>query len=268
MKSIKKFIIYIIIGIACIGIGVGLTLLFINKNANNKSSKVSKNNITTENVDKKDDELEGLDSKKKMEQSDINQSESLDLRKKQEETTENESPKTSNNTSTKSNSSNNNQNTTSKNNVQSKTIISATISYYCLTGYTLNGKKCTSTTSYDAGVKYSCTSGTLKGQNCVSPVDIYVNYTLASIEYCTAKGFAGSGYFNTCKCTQSGGEFLKNGDCYKSGYKTVPASVEYYCSDSFELIGTKCVASSTIDAFYKYECPDGYKLNGTQCEKL
>ena len=130
--------------------------------------------------------------------------------------------------------------------------------YSCPSGYTLNGDKCTksSTDTRDASVDYSCPSGyTRNGSKCykttTDTIDATVNYSCPS------------GY------TRNGSK------CSKTTTDTIDATAKYSCPSGYTLSGTKCYKTTAITdtkpatPVTTYNCKNysGYTLSGTNCIK-
>lgn len=150
-------------------------------------------------------------------------------------------------------------------------ITQANVSYNCNLGGTLNGTKCTYTSSatwhgwmpscsqgtysyltkkceytLDANKVYNCSQGTSdENGNCV--------YTTTITKSAIAKYSCPSGY------TAVGNQCAKATD--KAAIK------KYTCTDGAVLKGTKCYTTISTDAVGMYSCPDGYITSGMACYK-
>ena len=146
-------------------------------------------------------------------------------------------------------------------------LINATKEYYCTDNYTLNGTKCQYKFTNPALQRYYCESGTLNGTKCTGSSNVpFSAYTSAVREQC--QGLAGSGNYDSCLCSKSGGSYdSTNKICYKNQTVSTNAQLEYYCTSDLTLEGSNCVKYYSLDAMYKYTCPNGYTLEIDKCRK-
>ena len=132
--------------------------------------------------------------------------------------------------------------------------------YSCPSGYTLNGTKCSKTTTATKNATANTTYGDWVYQG---------KYTFNSIQYTsdTRKVVRVSSSINTdctTNCTTNTWTYL----VYNRSKKTT-----YSCPSGYTLNGTKCSkkTTSSINATANkkttYSCPNGYTLNGTKCSK-
>lgn len=167
--------------------------------------------------------------------------------------------------------------------------------YTCPSGYTKKGTKCTkyvsgttvspikSTTSY-------CSTGTKEGSSCVY---YYYSKTYTSKNSCTYIGtvtnYCENGSCNKLrykyKCTTgisskntyscpSGSTHVSgsgaNMVCKTSGGNQTISATEnpnYSCPSDYELNGTNCTKTETLEESVTKSCPTGYIMNGNKCVK-
>ena len=132
--------------------------------------------------------------------------------------------------------------------------------YLCPSGYTLNGTKCSKTTTATKNATANTTYGDWVYQG---------KYTFNSIQYTsdTRKVVRVSSSINTdctTNCTTNTWTYL----VYNRSKKTT-----YSCPNGYTLNGTKCskkttdTKNATASTKTTYSCPSGYGLGGTKCYK-
>ena len=176
----------------------------------------------------------------------------------------------------------------------------AKATYSCPSGYN-NGPflengtyKCskyvTSSSTIDATVKYSCTTGTLNSNNKCVTVTHNVSksscFGTTSNEKCTTTGgywcnqypyYGGCTKTCTYTCTVTtepkktytcdNGGTLNGTKCYYSGGNTIKvnATATYTCPKGYERVGTKCIYGKQINGTKKYTCLDSQTRVGDKC---
>ncbi len=159
-----------------------------------------------------------------------------------------------------------------------KAVWEANKKYTCSSGYTLNGTKCTKTTSVDATVaSETCPDGYGLNRNlnkCVA-----INTTVVATSSCPSQTTRRPGYTycyenvqqtDSYTCTNNLKGQYTNGYCY---YGTVK-ELEYTCPSGYiSDINYSADASQshicrpTKDIDRTYKCDSGYSLSGTTCTK-
>ena len=265
----RKKILIIAISIILV-VGIVFCIIMVNENSINKNQDNTKN-LNKEKSNKNDlpsTEISTEENKDSDNENNNNNNYTINTDIKNSKESNISKTKDKNNASIQENKFNEKTTTTTNSGSnKNQERISATLVYYCLDGWELEETQCIRYTTYSAYVDYTCPQGTKSGSNCIITTQSYVNYTPSSSEYCTAMGYNGSGYYNTCRCQKSGGEYVSNGDCYKTVNTTVPATPSYTCQANFELVNQSCVNSISTSALYKYTCPSGYELSGNECIK-
>ena len=168
----------------------------------------------------------------------------------------------SNNSSSNNNNNNSSNNSNSNNNNNNNKTIEATKEYYCIGNYKLEGKECVYSYSSSALINYTCNKGTLNGSKCN-----YTSTTKTPLNpYSSVPGCSGLTGYQYCSCA---GGVYENNTCYvyKETTITENAIANYYCPDSYTLVGDQCVLYSRTDAPFKLVCPAGYTLIGIECKK-
>lgn len=163
--------------------------------------------------------------------------------------TENTKKETSTSDKVNNNKSNNSNNSENTQNSNSKSIISASETKTCNSGYTLSNDK------------YNCEK------------TIYIN---GNTNYICGAGFELVG----TKCKSSHTTTPSNGQCYGSYtlendvcVMYIDATTSTYCPSGYDYANTsdymenKCSKIEKISPSVEYSCPSGYTLNGTNCEK-
>ena len=95
-----------------------------------------------------------------------------------------------------------------------------------------------------AAVTYSCTTGTLSGQQCVSTSTYQATYG------------------QVC----SNGATPSNGMC--TVVNTTPATSSYYCPNGGTLNGSQCTTTTSKSPTTTYSCNSGDTLNGSSCTRI
>lgn len=271
-----KKIIIIIIVVSILAITTAISsYVFLNKSVENKKAVDTNDKGTNETT---------KDKEKNIENKNENQESTLLEEERELKTNTNTNTSTNNNANTNTNTNNKNernenqevsheketknQNENNSNQEKKNTEerIEASKVYYCSSPYILENNKCVYSLKSEALIKYFCTEGNQNGTQCeiTSTVEYIPNKYGVAAELCAQ--YNGSGYYNTCLCTNDGGTF-RNNKCYKTVRTTKNATIDYYCPDSFNLIGQQCIKYFETDAPFKLDCPNGYKLNGNYCVK-
>jgi RHS repeat-associated protein len=119
----------------------------------------------------------------------------------------------------------------------------ATQGYSCATG-TLVGQQCVTTTTYTASQGLVCNQGdTLSGSTCTHST----SYAATPTYSCPS-----GGTLNGTTCTRS------------SSYAATPS---YSCNSGDTRSGSTCYSTSSYTAVTSYSCPSGGSLNGTTCNR-
>ena len=145
--------------------------------------------------------------------------------------------------------------------------ISAEVKYSCPdSSYNLSGTNCIKNrpSIVAASIKYSCSSGTLKGQTCEHTASPYYywcaqgryDYTDGLCHYTT---FANKTYY----CSQ--GTSDGKGNCVISSNTTIAATKKYICPSGYIAVNNQCAKTTGIAATSKYICTDDTVLKGTKC---
>lgn len=117
----------------------------------------------------------------------------------------------------------------------------------CPAGTVLSGESCVSTTQSQADAKFTCTVGSLQGDQC-----LVTTSTPASTNY-------------SCP---AGSTLTADGKCLTEQNTYVDASVTYACPAGSTLSGTNCNTTVTVPATPAYACGPGETLQATGCVKI
>ena len=133
-------------------------------------------------------------------------------------------------------------------NQTSNATLPATVTYTCSSG-TLSGNQCVTNGSYAATPGgYTCNAGdSLSGSTCT--------HTASNTYAATFAGYS---------CTA--GDALSGSTCTHTSSNTYGASITgYSCNAGDSLSGNSCTHSTSTAATPTYSCPSGYTLSGSTC---
>ena len=145
--------------------------------------------------------------------------------------------------------------------------ISAEVKYSCPdSSYNLSGTNCIKNrpSIVAASIKYSCSSGTLKGQTCEHTASPYY-YWCAQGRYDYTDGLCHYTTFATKTYYCSQGTSDGKGNCVISSNTTIAATKKYICPSGYIAVNNQCAKTTGIAATSKYICTDDTVLKGTKC---
>jgi hypothetical protein len=154
------------------------------------------------------------------------------------------------------------------------TDATGTTTYSCPNGGTLSGSTCTQSEPATQNVSYSCSSGALEGQTCVSTTAYNATYGITS--YTCPSGYTLNANDNCVRYIETSQATCQNNSDVWLGSSADPdCEVEtastpvysFYCNPGDSLTGTSCthVSDSPATANYYYTCSQGYTLSNQTC---